>query len=61
MNFYDKIPPTFNPMPQPIPNDINYVINELENKIKKLEIRITYLEQEKHNNYIEPDNKMYMI
>ena len=33
----------------------------LENRIKKLELRISYLEQEKNNNYIEPDNKMYMI
>ena len=64
MNFYDNIPnPNFSPINNPmITNDINYKINELENKIKKLELRISYLENEKNNNnYIEPDTKMYMI
>jgi hypothetical protein len=49
------------PDPHMINNDINYKINELENKIKKLELRISYLENEKNNNYIEPDTKMYML
>ena len=65
MNFYDNIPNPNNnfPMlnPQIINNDIIYKINELENRLKKLELRISYLEQEKNNNYIEPDNKMYML
>lgn len=63
MNFYDNIPNNNYPMMNTpiINNDINYKINELENRIKKLEIRISYLEQEKNNNYLEPDNKMYMI
>ena len=63
MNFYDNIPNNnFSMMPPPmINNDINYKINELENRIKKLELRISFLENEKNNNYIEPDTKMYMI
>lgn len=69
MNFYDNIP-NFNPhtqmqnMNNPIimNNDINYKINELETKIKRLEQRISRLEVEKSsNNYIEPDNSLYMI
>lgn len=63
MNFFDNIPNNNYPMVNSpmINNDINYKIHELENRIKKLELRISYLEQEKNNNYIEPDNKMYMI
>lgn len=65
MNFFDNIP-----IPGPIPNmnngiinnDINYKINELELKIKKLELRISQLEADKNtNNYTEPDNSLYMI
>lgn len=41
-------------------NDINYKLNELENYIKKLEQRITILENNKLN-YDEPDNNLYMI
>ena len=65
MNFFDNIPNFNNQMqginPPIINNDINYKINELENRIKKLELRISYLENEKNNNYLEPDTKMYMI
>lgn len=63
MNFFDNMPNNNFPMMNPpiINNDINYKIHELENRIKKLELRISYLENEKNNNYIEPDNKMYMI
>ena len=66
MNFFDNIPNFNGPIPQNyIPpqenNNINFKIQELENRIKKLELRISYLENEKNNNYIEPDNKMYMI
>ena len=71
MNFYDNIP-NFNPQVQGInpqilnnqipPNNIYQKILELENKIKKLELRISQLETEKNNNnYIEPDNSLYMI
>lgn len=66
MNFYDNIP-NFNPQPPQlnnpiINNNLIYKINELENKIKKLEQRISILENEKqNNNYIEPDNSLYMI
>jgi len=65
MNFFDNMPNPNNNFPMMnmpmINNDINYKINELENRIKKLELRISYLENEKNNNYIEPDTKMYMI
>ena len=65
MNFFENIPNPNNNFPiintPIINNDINYKINELENRIKKLELRISYLENEKNNNYIEPDTKMYMI
>lgn len=69
MNFYDNIP-NFNIQPQMPPmnnpmimnNDINYKINELEQRLKRLEQRISHLETEKNNNnYIEPDNSLYMI
>ena len=62
MNFFDNINKINNSYPMaPQPFDINYKINELENRIKKLELRISYLENEKNNNYIEPDTNMYMI
>ena len=65
MNFFDNMNKINNNypiiQPQLVPNDINYKINELENRIKKLELRISYLENEKSNNYIEPDTNMYMI
>ncbi|MBQ2872766.1 MAG: hypothetical protein IJE89_02060 [Bacilli bacterium] len=59
-NFNGPLPPNFNP---PIPNNnINFKIQELENRIKKLELRISRLESEKFNNsYIEPDTSLYMI
>lgn len=73
MNFYDNIPNFNGPNPKPIPmqnmnnpmilnNNINYKINELEQRIKRLELRISQLETDKsNNNYIEPDNSLYMI
>ncbi len=62
MNFFDNMNKINNGYPMtPQPFDINYKINELENRIKKLELRISYLENEKNNNYIEPDTNMYMI
>ena len=64
MNYFDNINKMNNNYPimqQPQPFDINYKINELENKIKKLELRISYLESEKNSNYIEPDQNLYMI
>jgi len=66
MNFYDNIPNFNIPIqginPSMINNDINYKISELENKIKKLELRISQLEtNNKPNNYTEPDNSLYMI
>ena len=65
MNFYDNIPNFNNPI-QPnnqfINNDIIYKINELEQRIKRLEQRISHLENDKsNNNYIEPDNSLYML
>ena len=65
MNFYNNIPP-FNPNAPinnlMINNDIQYKIQELELKIKKLEQRIVLLETNNpNNNHIEPDNTLYMI
>lgn len=75
MNFYDNIP-NFNGPIQPsqeinnpmmmnnpiMNNNLNYKINELEQRIKKLEQRIFLLESNNtNNNYIEPDNSLYMI
>lgn len=69
MNFFNNIP-NFQPQnehlmlndPALINNNINYKINELELKIKKLEQRI-YLLETNHsvNNYQESDNSLYMI
>ena len=69
MNFFDNITSYKPPQTQPIINnpiqmnyDINYKINELEQKIKHLEQRIAPLETNKENfNYTEPDNTLYMI
>ena len=67
MNFFENIPNFNGPLPNnfnpPIPNNnIIYKIQELENKIKKLELRIARLESEKYNNnYQEPDTSLYMI
>lgn len=66
MNYFDNIPnfngqigPINNPM---INNNINYKIQELEQRIKKLELRIAQLENINPNHtYIEPDNSLYMI
>ncbi len=70
MNFFENNPNYMNmPMTPPMMNNINnmnnidYKINELENHLKKLEQRITRLENNKfkNNNYTEPDNSLYMI
>ena len=66
MNFFDNIP-NFNPPIQPmhnpmLNNNLEYKIHEIEQRLKKLEFRITQLENEKNNpNYIEPDSSLYMI
>ena len=71
MNFYDNIP-NFNghnpntlipmqgnPM---LNNNLSYKINELEQRLKRLELRVSQLETDKNNNnYLEPDNTLYMI
>lgn len=47
----------------PYNNEILYKFNEIENRLKKLEQRITRLESDDGNNisYSEPDNSLYMI
>ena len=66
MNFFDNIP-NFQPPHQEIHNEminnnITYKIQELENRIKRLEQRIILIETEKsNNNYVEPDTSLYMI
>ena len=67
MNFF---PNNINPnmLVGPIPNNydnfnnqnIFYKINELENRIKKIEQRISRIENENNDNII-PDNSLYMI
>ena len=68
MNFFPN-PNNINPNQIPFPNnyDMNinnpnifYKINELENHIKKLEQRITRIENENNDNII-PNNSLYMI
>ncbi len=73
MNLYDfnnNYPPTQNPMMNNtpmmnnmLPQDINYKINELENRIKKIELRLNRLESslDNNSNYNEPDTNLYMI
>ena len=72
MNFFPNIPSNDNmfipennmfKIPVNINNqDIIYKINELENRIKKLEQKITMLENESNNNeFYPPDNSLYMI
>ena len=69
MNFFPNygVP---NMMVPNINNDINYMnqifnkLNEYVWRIKRLEQRITRLENEHNNsdyNYTEPDNSLYMI
>ena len=72
MNFFPNIP-NGNQMFFPIPNNydgqahinnqnIFYKINEMENKIKKLEQRISRLENENNNSEQSiPDNSLYML
>ncbi len=62
MNYYDNMP--FNPMMNPnFINEINYKINEMDNRIKKIQERLNRLESNKTiNNYNdEPDDTIYMI
>lgn len=69
MNFFDNNPNFTNQTLIPginnsimLKQDINYKINELEQRIKRLEQRITILESNNsNNNYLEPDNSLYMI
>ena len=67
MNFFENIPNFNGPIPQNfnnpvINNNIDLKIQELENRIKKLELRLSRLESEKiNNNYTEPDTSLYMI
>lgn len=67
MNFYDlnqnlppQLPPSIN---NQLPVDINYKINEIENRLKKIELRIQRLESSQNNNFNnnEPDTGLYMI
>ena len=65
MNFF---PNDINPVSIPFPNnyDINnqnlfYKINELENRIRKLEQRISIIENENNKEEYLPDNSLYMI
>ena len=69
MNFFPSVP-NFDNMNNGFNNhivenngmDLFYKINDMENKIMKLEQRIVMLESEKGNNYYnEPDTSMYMI
>lgn len=71
MNQFDNNPNFMNMNPNMNPNminpmynnNINYKINDIENRLKKLEQRIIRLENNKPNqfNYTEPDNSLYMI
>ena len=72
MNFFPNYPVIPN-MPLPINdipntnwmNDMNNVFNkfnDFENRIKKLEQKVSNLENNfKNNDYQEPDNSLYMI
>ena len=42
-------------------NNIFNKLNEFESRIKKLEQRIEKLEGKKNNNYMEPNNSLYML
>ena len=67
MNFYDlnqNLPPQLPPpINNQLPVDINYKINEIENRLKKIELRIQRLESSQNNNFNnnEPDTDLYMI
>lgn len=70
MNFYDlnqgQGPMMNNQMPpQMIPEqNLYYKLNDLENRLKKLELRIQRLESSQNDNnqnYNEPDTGLYMI
>ncbi len=67
MNFYDlnqNLPPQLLPsINNQLPVDINYKINEIENRLKKIELRIQRLENSQNNNFNnnEPDTGLYMI
>ncbi len=59
MNYMNNIPILNNPN---MMNDILYKLNEYENRIKKLEQKVSRLESNTNNyNNNEPDNNMYMI
>ena len=62
MNFYDLQNPYPPNNPNNIPMDINYKINELETRLKKIELRLQRLESSNiESNYNEPDTNLYMI
>lgn len=65
MNFFDNTPINNNQMPMmynPMMSDIIRDLNEIANHLKKLELRISRLENEKNNdNYKEPDTSLYML
>lgn len=65
MNFFDNPPINNNQIPvmyNPMMPDIIRELNEIANHLKKLELRISRLENEKNNdNYKEPDTSLYML
>ena len=65
MNFFDNAPINNNPMPMmynPMMPDIARELNDISNRLKKLELRISRLENEKNNDtYKEPDTSLYML
>ena len=65
MNFFDNTPINNNPMSMmynPMMPDIARELNDISNRLKKLELRISRLENEKNNDtYKEPDTSLYML
>ena len=65
MNFFDNTPINNNPMPMmynTMMPDIARELNDISNRLKKLELRISRLENEKNNDtYKEPDTSLYML
>lgn len=65
MNFFDNAPINNNLMPMmynPMMPDIARELNDISNRLKKLELRISRLENEKNNDtYKEPDTSLYML
>ena len=65
MNFFDNTPINNNTMPMmynPMMPDLARELNDISNRLKKLELRISRLENEKNNDtYKEPDTSLYML